>query len=198
MSDELKKQDPNAERQDVVRDHDFDGIQEFDNQLPRWWVGTFVVTVLFGLWIWTTRHTFGTEPSVREGWSKDVAELQALQASKATVLTDEQVLAAYHDAHEVAEGKKVFAANCVACHRPDAGGLIGPNLTDDYWIHGGKPGQIAATITNGVPDKGMVTWKGVLSGGQIKEVAAYVLSIHGSKPKDPKAPQGNLEPWTVR
>jgi cytochrome c oxidase cbb3-type subunit 3 len=182
----------------VVRDHDFDGIQEFDNQLPRWWVGTFVVTVLFGLWIWTTRHTFRSDPTVREHYEADLKELQALQAAKASTVTEEEVLTAYHDSHEVAEGRKVFLANCVACHRPDAGGLIGPNLTDDYWIHGGRPGQIAATITNGVPDKGMVTWKGVLSSTQIKEVAAYVLSVHGSHPKDPKAPQGNLEPWTVR
>jgi cytochrome c oxidase cbb3-type subunit III len=189
---------PSSERRDVVREHDFDGIQEFDNQLPRWWVGTFVLTVLFGLWVWTTRHTFRSDPSLREHYEADLAELKALQEAKAGTVTDEQVLAAYRDPAELAAGKQVFMANCMACHRSDAGGQIGPNLTDDHWIHGGRPGQIAAVIVNGVPDKGMVTWKGVLSSAQIKQVAAYVVSVHGSHPKDPKAPQGKAEAWTLR
>jgi cytochrome c oxidase cbb3-type subunit 3 len=187
------------ERRDVVRDHDFDGIQEFDNRLPNWWVGTFVLTVLFGIWYWTGRHTFGTQPSHKEEFEQDLAANQELQAVKAAGgASDADVLAAYRDPKALAEGKQVFTTNCVACHLADGGGLIGPNFTDDYWIHGGKPSQIAATITNGVPDKGMVTWKGVLSPAQIKQVAAYVVSLHGTKPAKPKEPQGTLEKWTVQ
>jgi len=110
--------------------------------------------------------------------------------------SDADVLAAFHDPAQVAEGAKVFATNCIACHGPDGGGVIGPNLTDDFWLHGNRPSEIAATITNGVPDKGMVTWKGVLTPDQIRQAAAFVLSLHGTKPRSPKAPQGVKLDWT--
>jgi len=195
----MENKNGNDERRDVVRDHDFDGIQEFDNRLPNWWVGTFVLTVLFGIWFWTGRHTFGTELSHQEEFEQDLADNLALQEAKGSGgPNDDAVLAALRDPHELGEGKKVFNTNCAACHTADGGGLIGPNLTDNYWIHGSKPSQIAAIITSGVPDKGMVTWKGVLSSNQIKEVAAYVVSLHGSKPAKPKEPQGVLEKWTLQ
>jgi cytochrome c oxidase cbb3-type subunit 3 len=183
------------ERRDVVRDHQYDGIQEFDNELPNWWLGTFVLTVLFGLYWFTTRHTFTTpDDNTYSRYSADMKDLRALQAAKAGAgPTDEQVLAAKADPAQLEDGHKVFTTNCIACHGPQGQGVIGPNLTDKYWIHGGKPSQIAHTITTGVPDKGMVTWGGVLKPEQIRHVAAYVLSIRGSNPPNPKAPQGNPE-----
>jgi cytochrome c oxidase cbb3-type subunit 3 len=183
------------ERRDVVRDHSYDGIQEFDNKLPNWWVGTFVLSLLFGLYWFTTRHTFA-EPANDSyaHYRAAMQELRALQASKAGAgPTDEEVLAAMADAARLADGRSVFQSNCAACHAADGGGGIGPNLTDSYWIHGGKPSQIAHTITVGVPEKGMVTWKGVLSPEQIRNVAAYVVSLRGTKPAQPKAPQGVKE-----
>lgn len=188
------------ERRDVVRDHDYDGIQEFDNQLPNWWIGTFVLTVLFGLYYWTAHYTFNSLPGQHDRFvaeSKEIADIQAAHGVGGGV-TDDQELAVFHDAAQVAAGKKIFADKCVACHGAAGQGVIGPNLTDDYWLHGGRPSQIVATITNGVPEKGMVTWKGVLSADEIKQVASYVLSIHGSKPAGAKAPQGTQEAWTVR
>jgi cytochrome c oxidase cbb3-type subunit 3 len=188
------------ERRDVVRDHDYDGIQEFDNQLPNWWIGTFVVTVLFGLYYWTAHYTFNSLPGQHERFVAETKEITDAQAAHGVggAVTDEQELAVFHDAKEVAAGKQLFAEKCVACHGANAQGIIGPNLTDDYWLHGGRPSQIVATITNGVPEKGMVTWKGQISDQQIKEAAAYILSIHGSKPAGAKAAQGTLEKWDVK
>ena len=92
---------------------------------------------------------------------------------------------------DLSAGKTIFDANCVACHRPDAGGLVGPNLTDDYWIHGGGIKNVFHTISEGVPQKGMITWKTQLNPKQIQEVASYVLSLHGTNPANPKPPQGD-------
>jgi cytochrome c oxidase cbb3-type subunit 3 len=184
----------NDERRDSVREHSFDGIQEFDNRLPRWWVGTFVLTVLAALFLWTTRHTFSSAPTLREGYEKDLAELKALQEAKGSLgPTDDEVRAWVQDPRELAEGRRIFQTNCVACHGAYGQGVIGPNLTDNYWLHGGKPSQIAHTITTGVPEKGMPTWKGVLSSTDIRHAAAYVVSLRGSHPANPKAPQGQKE-----
>ena len=188
------------EKKQEVREHDFDGIQEYDNSLPNWWIGTFVVTVLFGLWYWTSFHTFAADPNHQKAdFDREYAQIQALQAAKGlNGPGDGAVLAAYRDPAQVQAGARIFATNCVACHGPDGGGVIGPNLTDDYWLHGNRPSQIAATITNGVPDKGMVTWKGVLKPEEIVQAAAFVLSLHGTKPKAPKAPQGEKVEWTIQ
>ena len=93
---------------------------------------------------------------------------------------------------DLSSGKSIFEANCVACHRKDAGGLVGPNLTDDYWIHGGGIKNIFHTISEGVPQKGMISWKTQLNPKQIQEVASYVISLHGTNPENPNPPQGTI------
>lgn len=179
------------ERRDVVRDHDFDGIQEFDNQLPRWWVGTFVLTIFLALYWWGARYTFGTEPSLREIHASDWAELQALQLEKGGAApTEEEIQAALADPAALAEGKQVFETTCFACHGKLGEGQIGPNLTDPYWIHGNSPEDIGRIVFEGVPDMGMPTWRGALTGGKIRNVAAYVISLEGSDPPNAKEPQG--------
>ena len=97
-----------------------------------------------------------------------------------------------HDPAVIDSGKVVFARNCVPCHAPDGGGGIGPNLTDQYWIHGGNIKDIIATITNGVPAKGMITWSPILDSLHISDVAYYILSLQGTRPAKPKDPQGQL------
>ncbi len=184
------------ERRDEVRDHEFDGIQEFDNRLPNWWVGTFVITVLFGIWYWTDRHTFAQpgEKTIQSEFQADMLALENLQdASGGGLPSDEKILAALKNAAALAAGRQVFNTNCLVCHARDGGGGIGPNLTDKYWIHGHLPSEIGRVITKGVPEKGMVTWKGVLSPDQIIQVAAFVVSLKGTKAAKPKAPQGQPE-----
>lgn len=183
------------ERRDVVREHNFDGIQEFDNQLPRWWLGTFGLTILLALYWWTARYTFGTEPSLREIHAQEYQALMKLQDEKlGKPPTADEVLAALKDPAALAEGKKTFDTTCFACHGPKGEGKIGPNLTDTYWIHGGKPEQIGKTIYTGVPDKGMPTWRGVLKPETIRDAAAYVVSLKGSNPPGGLPPQGTPEP----
>ncbi|MCC7020360.1 MAG: c-type cytochrome [Ardenticatenales bacterium] len=183
------------ERRDVVRDHDFDGIQEFDNELPRWWLGTFALTILVALFWWTTRQTFGTEPTLREQHDRQFTALMTLQEEKlGKAPTADEVLAAVEAPAALADGKATFDTTCFACHGSLGEGKIGPNLTDNHWIHGGKPGQIAATVYAGVPEKGMPTWRGVLKPEQIRNAAAYVVSLKGSNPPGAKVPEGTLEP----
>jgi len=103
----------------------------------------------------------------------------------------EQLAAMTKDASVLALGKQVFGQNCAACHRADAGGQIGPNLTDDYWLHGGALDQIHKTVTDGVLEKGMPPWSKVLKPNQLDAVVAYVYTLRGTNPPNPKAPQGD-------
>jgi cytochrome c oxidase cbb3-type subunit 3 len=182
------------ERKDQVRDHEFDGIQEFDNRLPRWWIGTFVLTVLFALYHWTSHFTFGAKPSTQEDFAVDLAENEKLQLAKgAGGPSDEEIRALMKDPAQLRLGSEIFKSNCMACHGAQGQGVIGPNLTDAYWIHGGRPSQMARTVSGGVPDKGMPTWKGALGDTQIRQVVAFAVSLRGTRPPNPKAPQGVLE-----
>ncbi len=186
-------------KQDELRDqgHSYDGIQEYDNPMPRWWLYIFWVSLVWGL-----LYALNVIPGLGSGKGRIAnydAEMAAAQekygnpAAAVQAPTVDAILAVVQDPAQVEAGKKVFTTQCVACHRADGGGQIGPNLTDDYWIHGGKPDQIWSTIHNGVLDKGMPAWGLSLKPDDVLHVAGYVISIHGSNPKDPKAPQGNLE-----
>ena len=182
---------------DRLLEHEYDGIREYDNPLPRWWVIILWVTVA-----WSVVYLINVIPGVGIGagraknYENEMAAAReqygAAQAAeqKAVVIDDAAMLAIVADRARVEAGQQVFMTNCVACHRADAGGNIGPNLTDDYWIHGGQPAQIHGTITAGVLDKGMPAWGAVLTPDQVANVAAYVITLHGTHPKEPKAPQG--------
>lgn len=179
---------------DQLKPHDYDGIQEYDNQLPRWWVWTFVLTVVFGVGYWLYFQVYHKGPdSITEYKTKLALVGQNAQKSgSGDEVTNEMLLALAKDSAESTKASPVFAANCSACHGGQAQGIIGPNLTDAYWIHGGKPVDIYNTITNGVPEKGMLTWKGILTPDQIKHLTAYIISLQGSNPAGGKGPQGDL------
>jgi cytochrome c oxidase cbb3-type subunit 3 len=122
---------------------------------------------------------------------KVIKAAQPVQVAPGGGLTDEQLIAAFKDPAHIAAGKEVFEKNCTSCHGHNAEGLIGPNLTDDNWIHGaGMPIDIVTTITNGVAEKGMPTWGPVLKAEEIVNAGAFVRSLHGTKPANPKEPQG--------
>jgi mono/diheme cytochrome c family protein len=255
-----------AKKQDVLMNHDYDGIKEFDNDLPPWWLWLFYIAIGFSIVYWLYYHVFfigdlqiaeynkemnpnwqppaqyasGVLPEYRSPFyapKKDVTpyteslfsayigaevpsdaliieamrradadqldilktsfpdlfkrmnEAPSVQpagaaANKAlnfTALTDEESLG---------EGKEIFDKNCASCHAVDGGGLVGPNLTDDYWIHGAGINNVSKVISNGVPAKGMITWRGILSPEQIEKVASYILTFHGTSPAKPKQPEG--------
>lgn len=186
---------PIERERDVMLDHDYDGIRELDNQLPPWWKWGFALTIVFAFIYLFSYHLSGTGKLQLAEYDEQIQEAarqrEELMARSAAFVTSENVVV-IKDASGLAEGKGIFEKNCVACHRSDGGGNVGPNLTDEYWIHGGGIKNVFATVSNGVPAKGMISWKSQLSPKQIQEVASYVLTLEGTHPADAKAPQGDL------
>jgi len=185
---------PDAARSEPLFEHSYDGIQEYDNPMPRWWVLLFWATIVF-----SAIYALNVVPIVGfgKGWHGNyVDEMAAADAKYGPMRgarpapADDELHALAADPAALATGKDVWMKNCMPCHRADAGGLIGPNLTDDFWIHGGRPGDIHRVVSAGVLDKGMPAWGVVLEPEAVDRVSAYVLSVHGTHPPDPKAPQG--------
>lgn len=170
-------------------DHDYDGIKEYDNPLPRWWVWLFVGSVLWAA-VYVPWYHFGPGQLPTEVYDEDMAAW--LLAHPPEPLPDEPTLAEQQlaDASLVPMGQSIFASRCSPCHAPDGGGLVGPNLTDDYAKHGWSRAAIVKTIHDGVRDKGMESWKHKLSRQEIVAVGLYVYGLRGTSPAKPKPPEG--------
>lgn len=180
----------------IMADHQYDGIQELDNHLPPWWTGLFYVTIAFAVVYLLLFHVFDSLPLSKGEYENEVAYAKELQTKnqRATPLVaiDENNVGVVTDAQALADGKQVFLNTCASCHRKDGGGDIGPNLTDEYWIHGGSINDVFKTIKHGAPGTNMIAWEGAISPEKMKNVANYVLTLQGTKPENPKKPQGNL------
>jgi cytochrome c oxidase cbb3-type subunit 3 len=200
MSDPTQSPEPGAAaggrtrpETDRILEHDYDGIQEYDNPMPGWWIYLFWGTVAFAVLYWLNVPGIGTGKGRIAAYEADLARAQAkygAPAAPAAVLGEADLRAAAQDPTKLALGQTTFTTNCAACHGPDGGGVIGPNLTDDYWLHGGAPTSVLRTVQNGVLDKGMPAWGAVLKPEQVEAVVAYVLTLRGTRPANPKAPQG--------
>jgi cytochrome c oxidase cbb3-type subunit 3 len=191
----LTKSEPIENEGQLLLDHDYDGIKELDNNLPPWWVYLFYACILFSIVYLVRFEILGADNQEME-LKKEMAQAKievAEYMKTAPDLMDEKTVTLLTEGADLAEGKTIFETNCAACHRADAGGQIGPNLTDDNWILGGGIKNLFHTITNGGRDgKGMIAWKGTLKPKEIQKVASYVISLKGSNPKDPKAPDGEI------
>lgn len=167
---------------DELRHHTYDGIQEYDKRLPNWWLFTLYGAVVFAAAYWAYYHWTN---HMTPGYVRVERQIQELQkaALSSGPPTDAQLWKLSRDPAVVAEGQKIFMANCVACHGPELKGGIGPSLVDNTWIHGGQPTNIYATVTKGVLEKGMPTWGPVLGASRIADVVSYVIS------KNPTIPQ---------
>jgi len=192
--DRFNKVVPIEKEADIMLDHDYDGIKELDNSLPPWWKYGFYLTIVTGvIYLWYY-HAGGNGPS---SYDEFVAEVQAGEEAKAAYLAksannvDENTVKML-DESGIAAGKTIFEATCAACHAKDGGGGVGPNLCDDYWLHGGGLKDVFKTVKYGWPDKGMKSWKDDFSPNQIAQIASYVKSLHGTKPAAPKDKQGEL------
>ncbi len=185
---------PIEKEADIMLDHDFDGIKELDNRIPPWFTWLFYLTIIFAIFYMLDYHVFHASPLQDEEYQNQVKEANAKREAliKSGALLNEETVTLLTDKESIEAGKQIFATNCVACHANDGGGLVGPNLTDDYWIHGGGIKNIFKTIKYGVPAKGMIAWQSQLSPKQIQEVASFVISLHGTKPANPKAPEGTI------
>jgi len=192
----LTKAVPLSKEKDILLDHDYDGIGELDNPLPPWWVALFWITIIFAVVYWGYYHAFDKGPGQEEMYA---TEMEAAEAAVANYLNeqgevvDENSVVTLTDASALARGKEIYDSKCVACHLSDGGGNnIGPNLTDNYWIHGGSIQDIFSTIKYGVVEKGMLAWETQLGPADMQKVASYVKSLVGTTPANPKAPQGEL------
>jgi cytochrome c oxidase cbb3-type subunit 3 len=183
------------EKHPLLLDHDADGIQEFDNDLPRWWVWLFYCTIVFAVVYLCYFHVFRVGALSGAEFQKEwKAGEQIKSAALAQFESALPTLTPSNDPMMLADGKELFLRNCSPCHRKDGGGLVGPNLCDDYWIHGSNFVDNLRTIYNGVPNKGMLTWKGVLNPHQIHAVASYIYTLRGTHPPNPKPPENLAQP----
>jgi len=177
---------------DKLLEHSYDGIQEYDNPMPRWWVITFWATIIFSILYLVDVPGMGIGEGRLAEYNAEMERAKALLAASepADAPSPEALAALVGNQAVVADGKQVFTQYCAACHRPDGGGQIGPNLTDDSWIHGGSIADVRNTINAGVLPKGMPEWRQVLKQGQVDAVAVYVKSLAGTNPPNAKAAEG--------
>lgn len=180
---------------DSIKDHEFDGIQEFDNRLPNWWLWTLYGSIVFALLYWIVFHTLaiGTLPVARFEADMLAAQEAQLARAEALGLSNETFMLMTEMAPKVTEGRALFVQYCVQCHLDDGRGLVGPNLTDGFSVHGCEPMQMYKTVSEGVAAKGMPAWLNQLGPSRVQAVTAYVLTIRGNNVEG-KAPEG--EPCT--
>lgn len=218
-----------SETDDKLLEHDYDGIRELDNDLPRWWVWLFYISIAWSVLYVLYYHVFGIGYSSADQYRQEVdpnyVRLATANDKALGVIpqyhspmysperdaafsagtkpvrvayrderreTDTTTYVALTDQADVDAGKAIFLKTCATCHGTLAEGKIGPNLTDNYWIHGAGMTNVVKTIKYGFPTKGMLAWRGELKPQQILQVASYILSLHGSNPPNPKPPQGEL------
>lgn len=181
------------DRQDKVREHSFDGIQEYDNRLPNWWLWTLYGSIVFGIGYWILFHTLAVIPHPTGRFEADMkaAEQARLERAAAGGVSNESLNLMAGMPDQVAEGRQHFQTYCVVCHADQGQGLVGPNLTDRYWLHGGAPMDILKTVTDGVTAKGMAAWGSQLGPRRVEQVTAFVLSIRNTEVVG-KEPQGEL------
>lgn len=180
----------------IILDHNYDGIKELDNHLPPWWTMLFYGTIGFAVVYLLIFHVFNTMPLSINEYENEVAyaneQSRKLKAANPGPQIDETNVEVTADAKALADGKSTFLNTCSTCHKRDGGGDIGPNLTDEYWKHGGAIKDIFKVVKNGVAGTNMVAWGGVMSPEAIRNVASYVLALQGTAPATPKKPEGTL------
>jgi cytochrome c oxidase cbb3-type subunit 3 len=183
---------PLEEEADILLDHDYDGIRELDNALPPWWKYGFYITIVIAVIYVFNFHVWGIGKNPEQEYAEEMLEgkrIEELYKAKTKNLVDENNVV-ISDATGIESGKNLYTQSCVACHGTKGEGGIGPNLTDEFWIHGGTMNNIYNTLKIGYPEKGMQSWQTMFSPVQLKNLASYVKSIKGTNPPNPKAPQG--------
>lgn len=190
----ITKTTPVETENDLLLDHDYDGIRELDSQIPPWFLWLFYLTITFAVIYMLDYHVFNSSPLQDAEYQLQVkqAEVERAALMNSGAFLNEESVTLLSDAAALDAGKQIFTANCVACHAADGGGLVGPNLTDDYWIHGGGIKNVFKVIKYGVVAKGMISWQSQLNPKQMQDVSSYIISLHGTTPANPKAPEGTI------
>ena len=189
MNDAQEPKDP------LLLPHDADGIRELDNNLPRWWVWLFYLSIAYSVVYMLYYHVFDMGDLQAAAYEKEMLIGQKLKQAAITKFEESlDSLEPSQDPDVLATGQRIYTTYCAPCHRADGGGLAGPNLCDDYWIHGPEFTDNIKTILNGVPEKGMLTWRGVLNPREIHSVASYIYQFRGTSPPNPKPPENQQAP----
>ena len=186
---------PVEKEETVMTSHEYDGIKELDNRLPPWWLYGFYFTILFGVGYILHYHVFKSGDLQTAEYEKEMAqakeEVETYLASLDNRIDENSV--EFTDSEEdLMAGKEIYTANCLVCHGANGEGVVGPNFTDKYWIHGGDMASIFKTIKYGVPEKGMISWQAQLTPKQMQQVASYIYTMEGTDPPNQKEPQGEL------
>jgi cytochrome c oxidase cbb3-type subunit 3 len=179
----------------LLMEHEADGIKELDNLLPRWWVWLFYLTIVFSIAYMGYYHVFNVGDLQAAEYAKEAKAGEEIKsAALAKFESAMSSLEPLKDQTALDKGQVLFVQLCAPCHRPDGGGLVGPNICDDYWIHGSNYVDTVKTIVNGVPEKGMLTWRGLLKPNEIQAVASYIYTLRGTKPPNPKPREDQAQP----
>lgn len=183
---------PLEEEEALLLDHNYDGIRELDNNLPPWWKYMFYATIVFSV-VYMGYYHLSSGPSSAAEYENEVRQAQlALAASQGQSTVNADNVKLLTDAASLAKGKDIFDKNCASCHGTKGEGLVGPNLTDDYWIHGGSVKEVYIVLVNGVLAKGMPSWRAQFSSQDLEATASYIKSLKGTNPPNAKEPQGDL------
>ena len=187
---------PVEREETIMLDHDYDGIRELDNHLPPWWKWLFYLTIVFGVVYMISYHLIGSRPLQDAEYQAEMAAAAEAQMARLASLPEDNIdetnVIFVDNPDAISKGKQVFINNCSQCHKELGEGGIGPNLTDDYWLHGGDIKSIFTSIKKGIPEKGMISWEPLLSPTQMQNVSSYIMTLRGSNPPNAKAPQGTL------
>lgn len=191
--DKLTDRVPMAREADIMLDHDYDGVRELDNNLPPWWKGVMYLSMIFAPIYIYFNHFSDYAQSSHEAYAVEMqvaeADIKAFLATQENTV-DETNVTRLEEAEAIAKGGTIYTTKCAVCHGKLGEGGIGPNLTDEYWLHGGSIADIFRTVKNGVPEKGMIPWKNELRPRDIQEVSSFIMTLVGTKPPNPKDPQG--------
>jgi cytochrome c oxidase cbb3-type subunit 3 len=185
---------PMEEEEDLLIDHTYDGIQELDNPTPTWFNALFYSSIVFAIGYLLFYHVLGWGMNQEQEY---IAEMQAAEKQRTEFLAnsgtniDENTVELDLSSEMVIAGQEIFLQSCGMCHGNQGEGLIGPNLADEYWLHGGDIKDIFRVVKYGVPDKGMVPWESSLTPIQIAQVSNFIASLSGTNPPNPKEPQGD-------
>ena len=187
---------PIEEEKDIAMEHQFDGIVELDNPTPPWFMYLFYLSILFGI-IYAVNYHVLKDGNIQDAeYKEEIAEAEKVRDAymkKFANSVNENNVTALTASKDLTEGSEIYKTNCVACHGDKGQGGVGPNLTDNFWLHGGNVKALFHTITNGVPEKGMIAWNKTLNPIQIQKVSSFILSIKGTNPVGAKEPQGTEE-----
>lgn len=194
--EKLNFEKPIEEEEEILLDHNYDGIKELDNHLPPWWTNLFYLTIAFSVVYVLIYHVFDIMPLQEEEYNlamADAAKQTELRlASVEEDFIDEATVEFVNTSAALTEGATLYTRNCVVCHGTNGEGGIGPNLTDEYWIHGGSISDIFKIIKYGVQEKGMIPWQTSLTPSQMQNLSSYIYTLEGTNPANAKAPEGQI------